>query len=130
MTPTISMARRPAPVGSLSRPVNDQATSSSPSLENELCLLSPFDLADALIQAWSRNERRLGELDRLESDIASARRRLQGPGAGRALVEAHLARLLARREACLSASRADARQAAILSREWDSRHMTRRAVGG
>jgi hypothetical protein len=92
--------------------------------------LSPFDLAERLVQAWSRNERRLDDLDGLDAGIAEARRRLATTTAGRTLVEAHLARLLARRAATAASARDDAALAEELSREWDARHAVRRAVGG
>ena len=128
MTPTILPARRPAPERLESHAFGPIAT--SPGRGGEPRELSTFELADRLVQAWSRNERRLGELDGLDSGIAAARRRLATTDAGRGLVETHLARLLSRRAACVSAARADASLAEELSREWDARHAMRRAVGG
>ena len=118
MTPTILPARRPAPERLESHAFGPIAT--SPGRGGATRELSTFELADRLVQAWSRNERRLGELDGLDSGIA----------AGRGLAEAHLARLLSRRAACVAAARADASLAEELSREWDARHAMRRAVGG
>ena len=128
MTPTILPARRPALERFESHAFGPIAT--SPGRGGATRELSTFELADRLVQAWSRNERRLGELDGLDSGIAAARRRLATTDAGRGLVETHLARLLSRRAACVSAARADASLAEELSREWDARHAMRRAVGG
>lgn len=128
MSPTILPARRLAP--ERCDPHASGPIATSPGRGGEIRELTTFDLADRLVQAWSRNERRLGELDVLDSSIASARRRLATTAAGRGLVEAHLARLLSRRAACAAEARADASLAQELSREWDARHAMRRAVGG
>lgn len=133
MTPTILPARRLAPQRFASHPTGIPAI--APGVGGgggggAVRALSPYELADRLVQAWGRNERRLGELEALDSGVAADRRRLATTSSGRDLVEAHLARLLARREACVAAARADARLAEELSREWDARHAMRRAVGG
>ncbi|WP_337175592.1 hypothetical protein [Paludisphaera sp.] len=128
-TSTILPARRPASERSeTSRFVPIPATSRRGAMDHDRP--TPFELADRLAGVWSRNERRLAELDALEAGIAAARGRLAKTSAARAVVEAHLDRLLARRAACVAAARVDAASAEGLTREWDARHAVRRAVGG
>lgn len=113
--------------------------SSAESLESGSLLdrvrgLSSFELADRLVHAWCRNERRLGRLDVLAEDIASLRRRLGVPGGSRGLADARLQQLITRREECLAEAHADERLAAALVQEWQSRHREppslRLAAGG
>lgn len=85
--------------------------------------LSNFELADRLVHAWCRNERRLGTLDVLAQDIASLRRRLDVPGGLRAIADARLQQLIAKREDCLIEAQADERLAAALVQEWRTRHL-------
>ncbi len=125
MTPTISQARRPAP----ERPESPPDPAPTTPFRRSVRDLDSFELADRLARAWVRNERRLGELDRLDAAVAGARRRLATSAVGRGLVEAHLARLLARRAACSAAARDDAELAEESCREWDARRAPRRAVG-
>jgi len=93
------------------------------SLLNHVRGLSNFELADRLVHAWCRNERRLGRLDVLAEDIASVRRRLTTPGGTRGLAQARLQQLIGKREELLAEAQADERLAAALVQEWRSRHL-------
>lgn len=102
---------------------------------DDLAGLTPFLLADRLAQVWSRNARRLEDLDRLRDKIDAARRRLSSSSSGRALGEAYLRRLIEKKDACLASIRSDRRAAVGLVRECERRQALsnhsplRRAVG-
>ncbi|MDG3003407.1 hypothetical protein [Paludisphaera mucosa] len=135
MNPMIMPARRlaPASVGSPSERDSHQATSPTP---DELQALSYFELADRLVQAWTRNAKRLQTLDALRDAIASARRQLASLPARPQLAEAHLAGLLEKRDACIIAAQVDQELALALAHECEERTRVaserpfRRAVGG
>ena len=96
--------------------------------------LTTFELADRLVEAWSRNQRRLESLDAIDAGIASARRHLASPGGRQVgVARTRLALLSARRQACAAEAEADRRLAEALVREWESRHRfdspTGRAAG-
>ena len=87
--------------------------------------LSHFELADRLVQVWTRNEGRIEALDAIRERIALTRRHLASSQGRVELGEAYLRRLLDKQEACLAAIRADRRLATAVVRELEARRRGR-----
>lgn len=132
---TLPMKRLMLESSGFSTRIDTPAVAQPSGLLDDLAGLSPFLLADRLAQVWSRNARRLEDLDRLRDKIDAARRRLSASSSARALGEAYLRRLIEKQDACRAAIRADRRTAVGLVRECERRQALsnpsplRRAVG-
>jgi len=93
--------------------------------------LSSFELAERLVQVWIRSDRHLRTLEGLNTRLTRARRYLDSAASRRALGEAYVERLRAKRAACLAMLGAERREALALMKESEARADggRRRALG-